>query len=186
METKKLYLTNWDFNIARMLQRLEKIIDDNGGYFVSYYFTDFDNYELQSRYTNKVIFTHFKNYMNFVLDDVYYYVEISDNPFFDFTIIKYPLDENNYRHYGEHINKSSWCFDCLLSADCNDDEIKEIANLFFNEIVTAKNCSIVKKRQRVYYSGGRYSYTYKAEKNTSPFNKLNVLKNLFYIYLQLL
>lgn len=176
MENRKLYLNNWEFNIARVLNRLEKVITDNDGYFISYYKDTFDNYTFESRYTGKVIKTHFRNYMTFVIDDTEIYFEIDHNPFFDFHYHKYPLSEKGFRHYGKNLNKNSWCFDCLFSADCNEDEIKEIANLLFNELMLSKNTSISTTRKRVYERNGSYHYTYEKDKNTSPFNKLMILK----------
>ena len=91
-EEKTLYLNNWEFNIARVLKRLEKVIDDNGGEFVSNWEKEFDNYKFISRNTNQELKAHFKNRMTFVLDGFLYYFQIDENPFFEFYIIKNPIE----------------------------------------------------------------------------------------------
>ena len=144
-EEKTLYLNNWEFNIARVLKRLEKVIDDNGGEFVSNWEKEFDNYKFISRNTNQELKAHFKNRMTFVLDGFLYYFQIDENPFFEFYIIKNPIENyiSKNRYYKEELNKN-WFYDCLFNSDCNDEEIKEIANLFFNELVIKKPCRMVR------------------------------------------
>ena len=144
-EEKTLYLNNWEFNIARVLKRLEKVIDDNGGEFVSNYEKEFNNYKFISRNTKQEIKAHFKNYMTFVLDGYLYYFQIDENPFSEFYIIKNPIENyiSKSRYYMEELTKN-WVYDCLFSTDCNEEEIKEIANLLFNELVIKKPCGMVR------------------------------------------
>ena len=61
--TEKLYLSNWEFNIAKVCNRLEQIITKENGYFISSYFETYTNYTLINRNTNEEIQTHFRNYM---------------------------------------------------------------------------------------------------------------------------
>ena len=50
MKTETLYFTNWSYNAARILQRLEKLIDDNGGVIASTWEHSFNTlYTLHNR-----------------------------------------------------------------------------------------------------------------------------------------
>lgn len=50
MKKETLYFTNWNYNAARILQRLEKLIDDNGGVIASTYEHSFNTlYTLHNR-----------------------------------------------------------------------------------------------------------------------------------------
>ena len=50
MKKQTLYFTNWNYNAARILQRLEKLITDNGGVIASTYSGSFNTlYTLHNR-----------------------------------------------------------------------------------------------------------------------------------------
>lgn len=50
MKKETLYFTNWNYNAARILQRLEKLIDNNGGVIASTYSESFNTlYTLHNR-----------------------------------------------------------------------------------------------------------------------------------------
>jgi hypothetical protein len=83
--------------------------------------------------------------MTFILDDFLYYFQIDSNPFFEFYIIKNPIENyiSKNRYYTEELSKT-WVYDCLFTSECNNEEIKEIANLLFNELVAKKPCGMVR------------------------------------------
>ena len=198
MKTETLYFTNWNYNAARILQRLEKLIDDNDGVIASTYEHSFNTlYTLHNRTLSGAIReqaervqrleelnrdaskareelealqaikcppieTRFKSWIEFVLDNVYYHLSFSDNPFFPFHLQKIKVNNLSYTgdFYMEEIKKD-WLFDCLLSFRCTDDEIKEITNLLFNQLQAAplsgEYIETTKKRVPNLYDGG-YHY----------------------------
>lgn len=165
-----LYLNSWDFNIARILQRIEKLVFDNGGCIVSTWEKELTTYNLIPRTTNykneityyqeKAITTNYKSYIEFVLDGFVYYIQFDSNPFFEHYFSKIPVKEDlkvEYKYYRNDLNRD-FMYDCLFNINCSNEEIKEIANLIFNQILTAKNSCIATTRRRHYYNGNKYYY----------------------------
>ena len=167
---KTLYFNGWKFNTSRLLQRIEKLIFDNGGAIVSTWEKELTTYNLIPTTTNykhefaayedKAITTNYVNYINFVLDGYIYSIDFDDNPFFEHYFSKIPVKEDlkvEYKYYRDDLNRD-FMLDCLFDVNCSDEEIKEIANLIFNQILTAKNSRIATTRQRHYYNGNKYYY----------------------------
>ena len=198
MKEQTLYFTNWNYNAARILKRLEKLITDGGGVIASTWGGSFNTlYTLHNRTLNGAIReaeerlqrleelnrdassarekleelksikcppikTRFNGYIGFILDNIYYYVSFDDNPFFPFHLQK--IKVNNFSYTGDFYLeelKKDWLFDCLLSFRCNDDEIKEITNLLFNNLIAAplteEYIETTKKRVPNLYNAG-YHY----------------------------
>lgn len=198
MKEQTLYFTSWNYNAARILQRLEKLITDNGGVIASTYEHAFNTlYTLHNRtlsgaireqaervkrleelkrdasaarqklqeYENikcPPIKTRFTTWIGFILDNVYYNVSFSDNPFFPFHLQKIKINDLSYTgdFYLEELQKE-WLFDCLFSFECTDDEIKEITNILFNQLQAAplsgEYIETTKKRVPNTYNAG-YHY----------------------------
>lgn len=171
MEKKQtLYFNGWRFNTARLLQRIEKLVFDNGGAIVSTWEKESTTYTLiptttnykfeVAIYENKAVTTNYTNYINFVLDGYIYSIDFDDNPFFDHHFSKIPVKDNlkvEYKYYRNNLNRN-FMFNCLFDINCSYEEIKEIANLIFNQILTAKNSQIATTRRRHYYNGNKYYY----------------------------
>lgn len=210
-ENERLYLTSWEYNAARVLSRLEKVVSDNGG---SVIVRDYNRYALISDRTltacvkdaaekvdrirlslemyadnddgknegrravlaeslaklehyhsidNTPIRCRWFTYISFVLDGVYYAINLDDNPFFPFTYQKIRLDSDNcYRgdYYAEELHKS-WLFSSLYRCGCSEDDIKEAACMLYNSLLNGKFSGehVEKERRRVanVYDGG-YHY----------------------------
>ena len=78
-------------------------------------------------------------YINFVLDGVYYYYSIDDNPFFDFHYDKIPvingaIDQDHYTN----TCKKEWLYDCFFCFDCSHADRMEAANMIFNMLMNAQ------------------------------------------------
>lgn len=209
MKKETLYFTNWNYNAARILQRLEKLIYNNGGVIASTYEHSFDTlYTLHNRTLSGAIReqaervqrleelnrdaskareeletlqaikcppieTRFKNWIGFVLDNIYYYLSFDNNPFFPFHLQKIKVNNLSYTgdFYLEELNKKEWFFDCLFSFHCTDAEIKEITNLLFNELQAApmsgEYIETTKKRvPNLYNSGYHYETVQTRNKKT--------------------
>lgn len=67
-----------------------------------------------------------------------------------------------------------WLHDCFFSFNCSKADIKEAANLIFNQLVTAPKSVIridyVKRRVPNYYNNG---YHYEKIYNKERFEKIN-------------
>lgn len=188
--TQTLYLNAWEYNRARLIARIEKVVLDNGGAIVSKYFDKLDNYCFIPRYRDHVdeskpFYTNYKSYINFLLDGFIYYIQIDDNFLFDHYFQKMPAGEDliiKYKYYLEKLD-TSWIFDCLFSFDCNEDEIKEIANLIINQVLNFKNYQVSTTRRRKYttaYGSGanKHHYIYEniPDKEPTYGQKYRILK----------
>lgn len=109
-------------------------------------------------------------YITFILDDVYYYYQMDDNPFFDFYYKKTPIKNGQYsKDACSTVDKKEWFFDCFFSWNCSDSDIKEAAQLIFNMLCLAPFSRIIRdeRRQRVsnrYDGGWHYERIYKPER----------------------
>lgn len=116
----------------------------------------------------------YNTYLSFVLDGMYYYIQLDDNPFFPFYYQKTPIT-NGTRSKDACLDDfdKSWLWDCFLStADAKQDiaaDRKEAANIIFNGLLSAKN-SVIRRdshRRRVsntYNSGYHYETVYAPER----------------------
>jgi len=170
-----LYLNPWEFNAARILQRIEKLVFDNGGCIVSTWEKELTKYNLIPRttdyrnettiYKEKAITTNYRNYINFMLDGFVYSLSFDDNPFFEHYFLKKPIGSDlkvQYKYYLEELNRD-FLYDCLFHIDCSIEEIKEIANLIFNQLISFKGYKIATTRRRKYitsYGSGKNSHHY--------------------------
>lgn len=109
-------------------------------------------------------------YIQFVLENNYYYFSTDGNPFFPFHYIKTPVKNNKYSNDACCMeDKKEWLYDCFLSWDCNDAEIKEGANLIFNMLCNAPYSEIMRDKRRElvpnrYNSGYHYETIYAPER----------------------
>jgi len=168
-----LYLNGWNFNVARLLQRIEKLVFDNGGKIVSTWEKELINYHLIPTTTNfkfettvyedRVIDTNYESYITFVLDGFIYSIDFDNNPFFEHHFSKIPVSDDlkvKYRYYGNNLNRD-FMFDSLFSINCSMDDIKEAANMIFNQLLSFKNYKICTTRRRHYYNAnGKNHYYY--------------------------
>lgn len=111
------------------------------------------------------------SYISFIYEDKYYYLQIDDNPFFDFYYIKTPIDNGTYSKDAcmQSFDKS-WAWDCFLATTgkrATKEDIKEAANIIFNTLTAAKDSTVRIDRHKVRVRNtydNRYHYEYVAEK----------------------
>ena len=109
-------------------------------------------------------------YIQFVFENNYYYFSTDNNQFFPFHYIKTPIKNNKYSADACCMeDKKEWLYDCFLSWNCRDSDIKEGANLIFNMLCNAPYSEIIRdgRRQRVqnvYNSGYHYETVYTPER----------------------
>ena len=110
------------------------------------------------------------SYIAFVFDNNYYYFQIDSNPLFPFYYQKTPV-KNGARSCDACLieDKKYWLYDCFLSWDCCDADIKEGANLIFNMLCAAPCSNIMRDQQRkrvanTYNGGFHYETVYAPER----------------------
>lgn len=94
--------------------------------------------------------TH-KESITFTLDGTYYSYHVDSNPFFDFRFTKaHLIDGVKYdaNCYSQEANKD-WLYDCFLFVGCSEADIKEAANLIYNELLKAPYSQPTTDRRRV-------------------------------------
>lgn len=109
-------------------------------------------------------------YIQFIFDNNYYRYHTDSNPFFEFYYTKTPVNNGEYSNDACSMeDKKEWFYDCFLSWNCSDADIKEGANLIFNMLCNAPYSKIMRdgRRQRVpntYNSGYHYETVYAPER----------------------
>lgn len=90
------------------------------------------------------------NYLHFVLNGVIYYVELSDNPFFDFHYSKQDIKDlkTEYITYCEKLDKNFMEFDYF--GKVGKTRIKKSAINLLNLLKNNKKCKNYKQYKRIY------------------------------------
>lgn len=164
--TERLYLKPWEYNTCRILTELDKIINSKGGRTNESYSDLLVSERSEKSNNTEPIKVLHRGYILFVFDGNYYSYNIDENPFCDFFICKYPIEEGNKYNANRYAinDKKEWVYDCFFSANCPDADIKEAANMIFNILINSNYGQQVIKKQRVYcYSCNRYHYETKPE-----------------------
>ena len=166
-DNTRLYLTNWEYNAARVISRLAKMVVENGGRvkptntaiitnrtlsgairekqaLLDGCMTAQDrNYtdvrqkhietiteklkELKAIKNDPITVTH-TSYISFTLNDMYYYYQVDNNPFFEFFGGKMPVVNGRYNsHTGLREDKKAWVTDTMFSCNFSDSEVNEAA-----------------------------------------------------------
>lgn len=161
-ENERLYLNNWNYNQCRLVSALAQIVKNHNGKVKPQKTAIISNRNTDSE---PIIVTH-TSYISFTLDNFFYYLQLDDNPFFDFHYQKTGII-NSKRHRCIYLDKltKDWLYDCFTASDCCDADIKEGANLIFNILCNAKESKkyIEKQKNKVpnLFDGG-YHYETKA------------------------
>lgn len=108
--------------------------------------------------------------ISFALDGFYYGYSMNDNPFFPFHARKTRIKDGKYSLDAcfEEVDKN-WQWDCFYMMDCSKEDIKEAANLIFNQLLEMNPSTIRRQgnRRRVpntYDGGYHYEMVYKPER----------------------
>lgn len=123
-----------------------------------------------SKEKEKTFETSFLSYVTFKLDNILYYYQVDDNPFFPFYWYKTPIKEDKYsRDAMMDSDKKEWFFDCFFKSSCSEADIKEAANCIFNMLVSAPVSGIYRDRQKKrvenrYNSGFHYEVIERPER----------------------
>lgn len=159
------------------LERIEKNKAENNTINFDFYInnlkSDIEKYE---NIDNEPVEVTHTSYISFVLDGMYYYYQVDDNPFFPFYYIKTEIREDGVYSKDACLEEDTktWRHDCFFKFDCSMDDIKEAANMIFDMLVQAKKSFIrieyTKKRVPNYYNNG---YHYEKIYNRERFGKVD-------------
>ena len=165
---ERLYLTAWEYNAARIITELAKVIENHGGR-VKPTNTAIISDRSAEEEAEPITVTH-TSYISFILDETYYYYQVNDNPFFEFYWIKAPVKNGEYpKDAALEIDNKEWLYDCFLKSNCGQPDIIEAANLIFNMLCNAPMSEIIREsyKQRVpntYNNGYHMETLYKPER----------------------
>lgn len=161
----RLYLTAWEYNAARIMTALSKIVYNHGGRVKPTKTAIISNRAVTTaiKEIDPITVTH-TSYITFILDDVHYYYQVDSNPFFEFYYQKTPVISGKYSRDAAIVeDKKEWLYDCFFGSECSNADVKEASNLIFNMLCNAKNTPIMRdsKKQRVpnTYDGGYHMET---------------------------
>ena len=159
-ENQRLYLSAWTFNTCRVLGRLAEIVENNGGKVAPFRHVMANNrtYEPDA----EPISIYGQGYIRFNLDGVQYYWQVDDNPFFEHYYTKVRIKDGKIPRgnqvYLDEFSRKTWIYDCLFNVAC-DADIREIAEIVFNELIKAPFSKVQPERH-----SRRVSYTIIDEK----------------------
>lgn len=133
---ERLYLKTWEYNAARIMSALALIVENHGGRVKPTKIGIISDRDTEK--TSVPITVTHTTFINFVLDDIYYYYQVDDNPFFDFYYSKTPIKNGSYS--GDAMleaDKKEWLCDCYFNSNCAKSEITEGASLIFDMLRSA-------------------------------------------------
>lgn len=163
-ENQRAYLPAWEYNTCRVLGALAEIVTNNGGKVKPFRHVLANNrtYEPDA----EPVQIYGQGYISFVYDGDLYNFSVQDNPYFEHCYTKLRIRDGKVPRgnqvYMAEIDRKAWMFDCLFRVTC-DADVREIAELLFNELVKAPYSKIETPRHRrtVYdYTGKRHYETY--------------------------
>lgn len=115
--------------------------------------------EIKQYQSDKTVYSNYAScfgcYMSFELYNMYYYLQLDDNPFFDFLISKEFIDNNHiYNNVCDNLPKE-WLEDILLSYRCTDKDIKKAARNIFEILgkMPARSNSRQGRKKQLYVIG---------------------------------
>ena len=164
----RLYLGTWEYNAARVITELARVIENHGGRVKPTHTAIISDRNAKEQ-SEPITVTH-TTYISFILDETYYYYQVDSNPFFEFYYIKTPIKNGKRsRNAVLEADKKEWLYDCFLSSNCGQPDIVEAANLIFNMLCNAPMSEIIRDsyKQRVpntYNSGYHMETVYKPER----------------------
>ena len=165
---ERLYLRAWEYNAARIISELANIVKNHGGR-VKPTNTAIISDRSADEKSDPINVTH-TSYISFVLDGIYHYYQVNDNPFSDIYYFKTPIRNGKYsRDAGLEEDKKKWLYDCFFGSNCGQQDIIEAANLIFNMLCNAPMSEIIrdKREQQVantYDDGWHFEMVYDPER----------------------
>ena len=147
-EGQRVALTAWEFNTCRMLGKLAKIVENNGGKVAPYLHVMATNRQYAP--DAEPVRIYGQGYIRFNLDGTQYYWQINGNPLFEHYYTKVRIVDGKIPRsnqvYVDEFPRESWMYNCLFQTAC-DADIREIAELVFNELLKAPYSKVEPERE---------------------------------------
>ena len=152
---KKLYLNNWNVNATKILDEIDRQVKELGGEPVAefghdYYFAK-EPIEVEAKDGSTFISKHadvFGVYTKFVIGNMYYYIELDDNPFMDFAFTKANRDYKWNNRFGSTLPKNLFKYNEFQLY--TDEQIKETAKSILDWALQARENNICRNDNRVF------------------------------------
>lgn len=147
-EGQRAYLTAWNFNTCRVLGKLAEIVEAHGGKVAPYRHVLANNRQYEPDAEPELIYG--QGYIRFNLDDVQYYWQIDDNPYFEHYYTKVRIEGGKVPRgnqvYVDELPRKAWMYDCLFKIS-SDAEVREIAELALNALINARFSKVEPERE---------------------------------------
>ena len=152
---KKLYLNNWNVNATKILDEIDRQVKELGGELASqfghdYYFAK-EPIEVEAKDGSTFISKHadvFGVYTKFVIGNMYYYIELDDNPFMDFFFTKANRNYKWNNRFGAILPKNLFKYNEFQLY--TDEQIKETAKTILDWAFATKENEIDYNDNRVF------------------------------------
>jgi len=112
-----------------------------------------------------------RSYIQFVLDNTYYYFSFPDNPFDNSYFVKTPVIDGGkiIKDCYSCDDPKEWFFDSMWRIDCSRDDIKEAANIIFNMLMNSDYSKKYRDGRKtrvhnIYNDGYHYETVYRPER----------------------
>jgi hypothetical protein len=164
-DNERLYLTNWEYNMCRLMTKLAQVVENHGGRVKYGHPAMVSDRNIEGDEPIQVTHT---SYITFILDDMYYYYQMDDNPFFPFYRQKTPIKDGK-RSKDAYLEEDAkeWQYDCFFTKNCSEADITEGANLIFNMLCAAEKSGISREYTQERVSNS-YNDGYHYEKIPKP------------------
>lgn len=165
---ERLYLRAWEYNAARIITELARIIESHGGR-VKPTNTAIISERSAEAESDPITVTH-TSYISFVLDETFYYYQVDDNPFFEFYYKKAPIRNGKYsRDAALEADRKEWLYDCFFKSNCGQPDIIEAANLIFDMLCNTPISEILRDKRKkrvanIYNDGWHFEKVYTPER----------------------
>lgn len=153
---KKLYLNNWNVNATKILDEIDRQVKELGGEpaaesgIEEYYFAK-EPIEVEAKDGSTFISKHadvFGVYTHFVIGNMYYYIELDDNPFMDYYFTKANRYYKWNNRYGATLPKNLFKYNEFQLY--TDEQIKETAKTILDWALQARENNICRDDKRVF------------------------------------
>lgn len=145
-ENQRLYPHSCNYNMARMMSALAELVKEHGGRVKPTKHALISDRNCKD--TEPIMVTH-TSYISFVLNDVYYYYQVEDNPFFPFYYIKTLIKNGKYSmDAASEESKKGWLVDSFWGQHCDESDIRHAAECVFNELSESRMSTVIRNTHK--------------------------------------
>lgn len=146
-ENQKMYLRPLEYNFCKIMSLLAEIVEENGGRVKPLKTALISDRGLDNKEFVRVTHT---SYISFVLDEMMYYFQIDDNPFFPFYYTKTAIKDGKYS-YDACLDETpkDWFVDEIWRSNCSEETIRDAAQWIFEWLHNAPETQIIRDYKKV-------------------------------------